>query len=103
MAEASDQPVDFARTTRKHAGETMKKTANAPGLVAVAVGVVAFVVALFAFATGHHVVGVIAIVAAVLLAAGGFGWLNRTHRRVREAEAQFLAEHPDVPAEPPTS
>jgi protein-S-isoprenylcysteine O-methyltransferase Ste14 len=103
MAEASEQPVDFARTTRKHAGETMKKTANAPGLIAVAVGVVAFVVALFAIATGHHAVGVVAIVAAVVLAAAGLLWLNRTHRRVLEAEAQFLAEHPEVPAEPPTS
>jgi protein-S-isoprenylcysteine O-methyltransferase Ste14 len=103
MAEASDQPVDFSRTTRKHAGETMKKTANAPGLIAVALGVVAFVVALFAFATGQTTVGVVAIVVAVILVGGGFLWLNRTHRRVREAEGRYLEEHPEVPAEPPTS
>lgn len=103
MAEASDQPVDYARTTRKHAGETMKKTANAPGLVAVAVGIVAFVVGLFAFATGYATVGIVALVAAVVLAGGGLWWLSHTHRRVRDAEERFLAEHPEIPAEPPTS
>jgi protein-S-isoprenylcysteine O-methyltransferase Ste14 len=103
MANPSDEPVDYARTTRKHAGETMKNSTNAPGLIAVAVGVVAFVVALFAFATGHAIVGMIAILVAVLLAGGGLFWLNRAHRRVREAERRFLAEHPEVDAEPPTS
>lgn len=36
-----DYPVDHARTTRQHAGETLKNTANIPGLIAVVVGVVA--------------------------------------------------------------
>lgn len=103
MADPADDPVDYSRTTRKHAGETMKNPANAPGLIAVAVGVVAFVVALFAFATGHAVVGVVAIVVAVVAAGGGLWWLAHAHRRVREAERQVLAEHPGIPAEPPTS
>jgi protein-S-isoprenylcysteine O-methyltransferase Ste14 len=103
MAESSEHPVDFARTTRKHAGETVKNTANAPGLIAMAVAVVSFVVGLFAFATGHAIVGTAAMVVAVLLASGGGWWLARAHRRVRQAEERFLAEHPEVPSEPPTS
>jgi hypothetical protein len=103
MANPPDHPVDYARTTRKHAGETMKNSTNAPGLIALAVGIVAFVVSLFAFATGHAIVGTVAIVVAVLLVGGGLFWLNRAHRRVREAEGRFLAEHPEIDAEPPTS
>jgi len=103
MADPTNDPVDYARTTRKHAGETMKNTSNVPGLIATAVGVVAFVVALFAFASGQQVVGVVAIVAALVLAGAGLFWVAREHRRVREAEGRVLAEHPEVPAEPPTS
>ncbi len=103
MVQPPDHPVDYVRTTRKHAGETMKNSANGPGLIAVEVGLVAFVVAIFGFGSGHALVGAVAIVVALLLAGGGLTWLNRTHRRVREAEGRFLAEHPDVPAEPPTS
>jgi hypothetical protein len=103
MADPSDDPVDYSRTTRKHAGETMKNSSNGPGLIAVAVGVVALVVGLFAFATGQTVVGAVAVVAAIVLGGGGLWWLAHTHRRVREAEGRVLAENPDLPAEPPTS
>lgn len=103
MTNPSDDPVDYARTTRKHAGETMKNSANGPGLVATAVGVVAFVVALFSFAAGETLVGAIALVIALVLGAFGLWWLARAHRQVREAERRYVAEHPEVPAEPPTS
>ena len=53
-------PVDHERSTRQHAGESMKNGANAPGLAGVAVAVVALIVGLFALATGHVVVGCIA-------------------------------------------
>ena len=53
-------PVDHERSTRQHAGESMKNGANAPGLAGVAVAVVALIVGLFALATSHVVVGCIA-------------------------------------------
>lgn len=47
-----DYPDDQARTTRQHAGETLKDTANVPGLVALAVAVVALSVGLYELAPG---------------------------------------------------
>ena len=50
-------PVDHARTTRPHAGESMKDNRIMPGLVVIGVALVLFVSCLAAFATGHHDVG----------------------------------------------
>lgn len=103
MPDTSEDPVDHARTTRQHAGETMKDTRNAPGLIAAWIGVIAFVAGLFGFATGHALVGTVGVILAVVLVAGGLGWSTHTHRKVRRAEQRWHAEHPDVPKEPPTS
>ena len=46
-------PVDHARTTRPHAGESLKDGSNAPGLLAVAVAVVVLVLSLYFFASGQ--------------------------------------------------
>ena len=77
MGSTARDPVDHARTTRKHAGQNLKNTAAMPGLVAIGMAVVALVVSLFFFATGDAVVGVIAAAAAIALAVAGFGWLRR--------------------------
>jgi tetrahydromethanopterin S-methyltransferase subunit C len=103
MPDLSQDPVDHARTTRQHAGESMKNGVNAPGLIAVGVGVVALFVGLFAFATGHEVAGVVAVVLAVLLGGVGMGWLALAHRKVRETERRWHAEHPEKADHPPTS
>lgn len=103
MPDTARDPVDHARTTRQHAGETMKNGANAPGLIAVAAGVVAFVISLAAFATDHMSLGVVAAITAVGVGGAGLGWLAYAHRRVRDAERRWHAEHPAQPAEPPTS
>jgi hypothetical protein len=81
-------PVDHERTTRQHAGESMKNGTYAPGLAGVAVAVVALIVGLFALATGHVVVGCVAVILAAVCAAAGAGWLVFAHRRVRRAELQ---------------
>lgn len=95
-------PVDHARTTRQHAGESMKNGANAPGLAGVAIGVVALIVGLFALATGHAAVGCVAVILAASCAAAGAGWLAYTHRRVRRSELrQWAAADADAP--PPSS
>ncbi|GAB3239985.1 protein UsfY [Mycolicibacterium hippocampi] len=103
MPDTSRDPVDHARTYRQHAGESMKNGVNAPGLIAVGIGVVALVVGLFSFGSGNATVGIVAVVIAVILGASGLSWLAYTHRRVRQAENRWHAEHPEVPHEPPTS
>jgi uncharacterized membrane protein HdeD (DUF308 family) len=103
VGDTSEDPVDHARTTRQHAGETMKNGANAPGLILLAVGVVALVISLAAFATGNPSVGTVAAAIAVAAAAVGGGWLYVAHRRVRRREMRWLAKHPQARAQPPTS
>lgn len=103
MDHSKIDPIDHDRTTRKHAGETMKDGANAPGLVAVAVGILTLVVGLFFLATGNALVGWVALVLAVTIGVGGLSWLAYAHRRVRKAEQRLYAETFDQPAPPPAS
>ena len=96
-------PVDHARTTRPHAGESMKDNVIMPGLIVVGVALIAFVGCLAAFATRHHEVG---LVLASLSAAGfviGSVWLALEHRRVRRIEERWYAEHPDAQRQAPSS
>lgn len=102
MGNTSEDPIDHSRTTRQHAGETLKNGTNLPGLACVVFGVVAMVIGLAAFATGNPRTGSLAIVIAVVLAIVGGTWLFLIHRRVRRAELRWAAEHSaDIP--PPTS
>lgn len=103
MSQPEIDPVDHFRTTRQHAGETMKNGANAPGIIAVAMGVIALVVALAAFATRHASVGGVAVVIALVIGIGGLAWLRYTHRQVRAAELQWHQAHSDEAAPPPAS
>ena len=96
-------PVDHSRTTRQHAGETMKNGANAPGLVMMALGIVTMVLSLAAFATGRTTPGFIGVGVAVVIAAAGGSWLFLAHRRVRKNELRMAAAQPHVDAPPPTS
>lgn len=98
-----DDPVDHARTTRPHAGETMKDTKNMPALVLLGVALVAFVCALAAHATSNHTVGVVlgCISAVVLLVSGA--WFFVEHRRVRNIEERWHAEHPGAERQRPTA
>jgi hypothetical protein len=86
MGDTARDPVDHYRTTQPLAGETMKNTAKAPGLILVAAGVVAFVIALASFALARIGVGVGGLVVALLAAGAGTGWLTMEGRRVRQAE-----------------
>jgi hypothetical protein len=103
MSGAPSDPVDHARTTRQHAGESMKNGANAPGLALVAAGVIATVICLVSLATGHDSAAVSTALIAVLGCIAGAVWLVVAHRRVRAVEQQWLAEHPSVPEQPPAS
>jgi hypothetical protein len=90
--------VDHSRTFRQHAGETFTYGAHTPGVAGVAVAVVALVIGLCAFATGHT-----AVIVAAVLGAVATVWLLHTHRQVREAELRWHAENSDAPAPPPAS
>jgi membrane associated rhomboid family serine protease len=96
-------PVDHARTTRTHAGESLKDGKNAPGLLAVAVAVVVLVVSLYYFADGQPAVGGTTLIIAAVLGFVGGWWLSMTHRRVRRREREYLEDHPGAPRTPPTS
>ncbi|WNG86488.1 hypothetical protein C6A87_022000 [Mycobacterium sp. ITM-2016-00317] len=103
MPDTSRDPVDHARTTRQHAGETMKAGANAPGLISVGLGVLSLVLGLFSFANGTRTAGIVGVVVAVLLIGGGLAWLARTHRKVQQQQADWHEDHPEAHYEPPTS
>lgn len=103
MSQPEIDPVDHYRTTRRHAGESMKNGANAPGIIAVAAGVIALVVGLAAFATHHTSVGVAAVLVALAVGAAGLVWLRHTHQQVRAAELQWHHAHSDDAAPPPAS
>jgi hypothetical protein len=96
-------PVDHARTTRPHAGESMKDNKIMPGLILIGVALVLFVGSLAAFATSHHTVGL----TLVCLAGGGFivagAWLLIEHLRVRRIEERWYSEHPDAQRQRPSS
>jgi archaellum biogenesis protein FlaJ (TadC family) len=96
-------PVDHARTTQPHAGESMKDNRIMPGLVVIGVTVVLFVACLAAFATSHNDVG---LTLASLAGAGfiiGAGWLVVEHQRVRRIEERWYAEHPDIQRQKPSN
>ncbi|CAN5484034.1 protein UsfY [soil metagenome] len=103
MGNKAEDPVDHARTTRKHAGQNMKNTAAFPALIAIGLGAVAVFGALFAFASGNATPGVVLVVVALLLMLGGFSWLARERRRVRRVEAEYVAQHPDAQWQTPSS
>lgn len=103
MPDAPYDPVDHSRTTRQHAGTTMKAGKNAPGLIAVWLGVAAMVIGLFSFANGSRTTGVIAEVIAGLLLVGGALYLALSFRRTQRTQVRWHAAHPDHHYEPPTS
>jgi protein-S-isoprenylcysteine O-methyltransferase Ste14 len=93
--DASD-PIDHHRTTQPLAGEAMKNTAKAPGLVFVAAAVVAFVICLASFAVRQVSVGVGAAIVALLAAGAGLAWLTMEGRRVRQVQREWNRAHRGV-------
>jgi tetrahydromethanopterin S-methyltransferase subunit C len=103
MGDTSKDPIDHSRTTRQHAGETMKNGANAPGVISVGLGVAAMVLGLAAFANGHTRSGWVGIALAVVVWTVGGVWLYVEHVRVRKRELRYAENNPDVEAPPPSS
>ena len=96
MGDDANDPIDRHRTTQPLAGETMKNTAKTPGLVFVAVAVVAFVICLASFSVRQVSVGVSAAIVALLAAGAALAWLTMEGRRVRQVQREWSRTHHDV-------
>ncbi|MGV0834425.1 protein UsfY [Mycolicibacterium thermoresistibile] len=101
MGDDAKDPVDHARTTRPHAGESMKNTASMPALIVLGLGLVAFVSCLATLAAGETTVGVVLGCLAVLGFAVAGVWLMLEHRRVRRIEDRWLQDHPEAARQRP--
>lgn len=93
MGDTSNDPVDHHRTTQPLAGETMKNTAKMPGLLLVAIAVVAFVVCLASFAEHAVGVGIGAAIVMLLTAGAALAWLTMEARRVRDVQRDWSRTH----------
>ena len=96
MGDDASDPIDHHRTTQPFAGETTKNTAKTPGMVFVAVAVVAFVICLASFAVRQVSVGVGAAIVALLAAGAALAWLTMEGRRVRQVRREWSRTHHDV-------
>lgn len=103
MGDRADDPVDHARTTRKHAGQNWKNTRALPALTAIGISAACIFGALFAFAHGSRTPGIILATVAAALLIAGFGWLRHERTRVRHIEAKYIRTHPEADAQPPAS
>jgi protein-S-isoprenylcysteine O-methyltransferase Ste14 len=98
-----EDPVDHARTTRPHAGETMKDTKNMPALILLGLALVSFVAALAAHATANHSVGIVfGCISAVLFIVSGV-WFFAAHQRVKRIEDRWFEEHPEADPQRPSN
>jgi uncharacterized membrane-anchored protein len=71
----------------------MKSGVKTPGLLLIAVGVVAIVISLASFAQHHVTVGVGAIAVALLATGAGFAWLGMESRRIRQVQQDWRSSH----------
>ena len=67
----------------------MKSGVKTPGLLLLAVGVVAIVVCLASFAQRQVTVGIGAIAVALFAIGAGFAWLGMESRRVRQVQREW--------------
>ncbi|MGY1994514.1 protein UsfY [Mycolicibacterium fortuitum] len=103
MGDRANDPVDHARTTRKHAGQNWKNTRALPALIAIGMAAATIFTSLYAFATGYPPTGIAAAAISAALLIGGLGWLRRERRRVRRIEIEYVKQHPHADAQIPTS
>lgn len=94
MKGAYHDPVDHARTTQPHAGESFIDTLWWPGLFLLALGVIA--IAGFVAATAYNRDGwplILGLVAGALVTAGAL-LVTVEHQRVKKVERRWMTEHP---------
>ncbi|MET4430754.1 protein UsfY [Mycolicibacterium sp. 624] len=95
MKGAYHDPVDHARTTQPHAGESFIDTLWLPGLILIMFGTVTIAGFIFATAYGNSDVQLaLGFIAGALVTAGAL-LITLEHRRVKRVEQRWLAEHPE--------
>ncbi len=93
MGTGHHDPTDHFRTTQPHAGESMNDGYHWPGLLSLAVGVIALIGCVAAAAYQHPEWLVpTGLVAVIGLGFGGM-WCAVEHRRVCRIESRWHAEH----------
>lgn len=95
MANTHRDPIDHFRTTHQHAGESLIDAYCWPGLLSIALGVISLIGCLASVAYNHHEYTLMTGVVAVLAMVFGALWIALEHRRVRQMENRWLAEHSD--------
>ncbi|MGB3480783.1 MAG: protein UsfY [Mycobacterium sp.] len=95
MKGAYHDPVDHARTTQPHAGESFIDTLWWPGLFLLALGIIAIAgcVATTAYRAQGDWPLILGLIAGALV-TGGALLIAAEHRRVKKVERRWLAEHP---------
>jgi hypothetical protein len=97
MKGAHHDPVDHARTTLPHAGESFIDTLWLPGLILIGVGTVLIAGTVAATAYGETMLSVIlGLIAGALVTAGAL-LVFVEHQRVKRVERLWLFEHQDRP------
>lgn len=95
MKGAYRDPIDHARTTQPHAGESFIDTLWLPGLLLIAIGTVLIAATVAATAYGNGGVSlVLGLIAGALVTAGAL-LVALEHRRVKQVEQRWLHDHPD--------
>ena len=95
MKGAHRDPVDHARTTQPHAGESFIDTLWLPGLILIGIGTVLIAATAAATAYGERDVSIVlGLIAGALVTAGAL-LITLEHQRVKRVERKWLAEHPD--------
>ena len=95
MKGAHNDPVDHARTTQPHAGESFIDTLWLPGLILIGIGTVLIAGTVAATAYGNSSLSLIlGLIAGALVTAGAL-LITLEHQRVKRVEQRWLADHPD--------
>lgn len=96
MKGAHHDPVDHARTTQPHAGESFIDTLWLPGLGLIALGIVTIAGFVAATAYGRADMQLpLGLIAGALVTAGAI-LITLEHMRVKRVERRWMAEHPDA-------
>ncbi|BBX66668.1 UsfY protein [Mycolicibacterium psychrotolerans] len=94
MKGAHRDPVDHARTTLPHSGESFIDTLWLPGLLLIGVGTVLIAGTVAATAYGNRDVSLIlGLIAGALVTAGAL-LITLEHQRVKRVERKWEDEHP---------
>ncbi|ASW96003.1 protein UsfY [Mycobacterium intracellulare] len=103
MGDTFRDPIDHARTTRPHAGESLIDVMSWPGYLFMLVGVIAVFRCLVALGTGHETRSLIGGAIAIAAITVGLVWLKVERGRVRKLENRWYDEHPDAHRQRPAS